>query len=256
MNNVWNKKEERSAQAETHTKNMNKWFSKEIRDCVVQSTLYGYPDRQPAPIRQKGSPKISFLNTDTVSTFYLQEDGKNITILNFASYKNPGGKFLEGSSAQEEMLCHTSFLYNVLLGHRDYYEWNNQHKNKALYTNRAIFSPNVLFFQTKPIRNANVITCASPNKGVALRYGQATETENKEALKERIRFIHRIAAEQNTEILILGAFGCGVFRQNPTETAELFQEEFKESPIPEIIFAVPGNNRNSTAFQNMVNTIS
>ena len=256
MANVWNKKEERSQQAHEHTKNMNKWFSKEIRDCVVQNTLYGYPDRQPAPVRQKGNPKLSFLNTDTVSALYRQDEKKNITLLNFASYKNPGGRFLEGSSAQEEMLCHSSFLYNVLIGHQDYYEWNNQHKNRALYTDRAIFSPHVLFFQDKQIRNANVITCASPNKGVALRYGQATETENTTALKKRIRFIHRIAAEQNTDILILGAFGCGVFRQNPTETAEIFKEEFKESPIPEIIFAVPGNNDNSQAFSQKVNSIS
>ena len=52
---------------------------------------------------------------------------------------------MEGSSAQEECLCHTSNLYNVLKRFPKYYEWNKKHNNKALYTNRAMYSENVTF---------------------------------------------------------------------------------------------------------------
>ena len=44
----------------------------------------------------------------------FDEEKESICALNFASYKNPGGKFMDGSSAQEECLCHESILYEVL----------------------------------------------------------------------------------------------------------------------------------------------
>ena len=50
----------------------------------------------------------------------------NIGILNFASYKNPGGMFLRGSTAQEEALCHESTLYNVLIKFNDTYYKSNR----------------------------------------------------------------------------------------------------------------------------------
>ena len=89
--------------------------------------------------------KIEVVDMDSVSAIFQYAEN-NTAVLNFASYKNPGGMFVNGSKAQEECLCHESFLYNVLKENQNYYNWNNQHKNRALYLNRALYSPNIKFF--------------------------------------------------------------------------------------------------------------
>lgn len=65
-------------------------------------------------------------------------------VLNFASFKNPGGGFLKGTIAQEEYLCQNSTLYNVLSQFTSYYEKNRLNTNDALYWNRAIYSPGIV----------------------------------------------------------------------------------------------------------------
>lgn len=77
---------------------------------------------------------------DSVSCLFNLSDNGRTAILNYASYKSPGGFFLEGSPAQEEALCHESNLYPILLAFdRTYYAW----LNKALYLNRALYSSGI-----------------------------------------------------------------------------------------------------------------
>ena len=61
---------------------------------------------------------------DSVEAIMNYSQGKT-AVLNFASYKEPGGGFMAGSQAQEESFCHESFLYNVLRQFQYYYDWNN-----------------------------------------------------------------------------------------------------------------------------------
>lgn len=168
---------------------------------------------------------------------------------------------MDGSTAQEEYLCHHSFLYNVLEKFGDYYQYNNTDKNRALYYDRAIYSPNIIFeIPNTPIYfYCDVITCAAPNKSVACRYKMATPYENTQALRSRIHFILNIAAEQNVDTLILGAFGCGVFGQDPVETAEIFKEFLSstfKNVFGKVIFAIPksNNSNNYDAFCKVFNS--
>lgn len=96
---------------------------------------------------ETAKPVIIVDKLDSVKSAIQHRDGKT-AVLNFASYKNPGGKFMEGSSAQEECLCHASTLYNVLKQFPVYYQWNRVHNNRALYTNRALYSEDVIFWMT------------------------------------------------------------------------------------------------------------
>ena len=116
--------------------------------------------------------------------------------------------FQEGSRAQEEGLCHSP-----------YYEWNKAHKNKALYLNRTLYSPDILFSDGWRNCFCDVITCAAPNKSAAQKYRRVSDVENLEALKSRIRFVLSIAKHQDVDTFILGAFGCGVFGQQAQEVA-------------------------------------
>ena len=74
------------------------------------------------------------------------EGKKNIAILNFASAKNPGGGFINGAMAQEESLAASSGLYRTLTVHEEYYR-NNRACPSMMYTDHAIYSPEVVFFR-------------------------------------------------------------------------------------------------------------
>lgn len=205
-------------------------FTNEISDSIAKTKI-----RSSAINHSPGKTEdIEIILSDSVdASIRAFEAGNKVTLLNFASYKNPGGKFLDGSSAQEESICHKSNLYNVLSSEKlkEYYEWNNLHKNKALYKNRALYTPDIIFDNAYKI---DVITCAAPNFSAASKYMSVTEEENSKVLKDRIDFLLNVISEFNTDTLILGAWGCGVFGQNPAEVARLFKEalnthEFKKS---------------------------
>lgn len=71
--------------------------------------------------------------------------GRKLCVLNFASFTNPGGGFIDGAMAQEEAICHNSTLYNILVEKMEFYNENRLNENHGLYTDRAIYSPSVLF---------------------------------------------------------------------------------------------------------------
>ena len=229
----WNKKNELKAKAITHTEEMAKKYSSEIQKAIATTKCY---DSFNANWENKCNQYLT-IQTDSVSALFLGDcKDKKVCVLNFASYKNPGGMFLNGSSAQEESLCHESFLFNVLKEKTHYYEYNKKHLNRGMYLNRALYTPNVLFQHNGQEKFVDVLTCASPNYSVALNYGNFSEEENDSALVSRINFVKNILADNNVEVAVLGAFGCGVFKQNPARVAQLWKEN--GLPVNEAIFAI------------------
>ena len=146
----------------------------------------------------------------------------NCIALNFASYKNPGGAFIDGSCAQEESLCHESWLYNILARQTDYYDWNKKHLNRGLYKDRALYTPDVCFSDGVNNAIADVLTCAAPNRSIIVKgYTNFTEEENYKVLHDRMLFMSKICSLRKKDVLILGAWGCGVFKQDPEVVARL-----------------------------------
>lgn len=248
--NYWVNKNQRANTAIVHTEKMNHHFKNEIQECIKNTKIYN--QNHNFHYGKICEEKIEIVDMDSVSAIDIYHNGKT-AVLNFASYKNPGGMFIKGSKAQEECLCHESFLYNVLKEQKEYYDWNNNHKNKALYLNRALYSENILFFKEDKTFHCDVITCAAPNKFAAQKYQNVTNTENYQILASRIEFILKIAMDNHVDTLILGAFGCGVFGQDPIEVATLFKKYLQKYPyFSKIIFAIPnGNNDNFKKFKNI-----
>lgn len=238
----WTQRNEMAAKAVKHTKDMDNRYKKDIDRTIKLSTIYDNNKIMNCEFGE--TTNIIVVDKDTVSAAfdYYTPD---MAILNFASYKEPGGMFIEGSKAQEECICHESDLYNVLTNFPAYYEYNNTYKNKALYTNRAIYSPDIVFerkVNEEPdtlIIRCGVITCAAPNKTTAQKYCNVTDKENSIALRDRIKFILEIASDNNIKTLILGALGCGVFGQDPNEVASIFKSLLKKYKFETVIFAVP-----------------
>lgn len=192
--------------------------------------------------------EISITEIDSVSAilqYGRDYNAGNVAILNFADYKNPGGGFIRGSIAQEECLCHESFLYNVLKKFPEYYEHNIKNMNKSLYTNRALYSKDVIFERDKMFCKCDVITCAAPNYKSAFDMYNISNEENTKFLRRRIKFVLDIAEHNKVDTLILGAYGAGVFGQSVEEVAHIFKEYLNENRycFRKIIFAIiPGVN--------------
>ena len=236
----WTDRSDRATQALQHHKQMMREHFLQIQQSVSDTVIYNQKCNHG---NVKGNSKIIVDNIDTVSAIFKHwTPGKKTIVLNFASYKNPGGAFLKGSSAQEESLCHESTLYEVLSDPHlaGFYKWNNEHKNKSLYTNRALFSPKVLFIKDKTQIYADVLTVAAPNRKAYMGYIRgAIELDNLVALEERIEFISDIiSVQQNVGTIILGAFGCGVFGQDPTRVAKMFSEKMKNAPADKVVYAI------------------
>lgn len=237
----WNNKGKRAEKAREHTQLMDYYYGDEIDDCVNETKIYN--EKSDFNTELNGLNNIIIDDLDSVSAIFKYSNKNNINaVLNFASYKNPGGMFINGSIAQEEYLCHYSYLYNVLKKFdNNYYKWNREHKNKALYLNRALYSPNVRFENGSNYIYCDVLTCASPNKKASQKYCYVSDEENFKVLKERIEFILKVAQDNLVENLILGAIGCGVFGQSPYEVAQIFKELLttKYKCFDKVIFAIP-----------------
>lgn len=247
----WKNKNANKVIAKKHTNAMQRLFATEIEDCISLTTICS--GIVPLHGTGYGIPDVVVDDINTVEAIAKYVNG-HTAVLNFASYKEPSGKFLEGSMAQEESLCHSSFLYNVLAQCQGYYQWNNEHKNRGLYKNRALYSPNVRFFHGENTYVADVITCAAPNLSTARKYCGVSPQENTAALNSRIQFLLDIAEHEKVDTLILGAWGCGVFGQDPEEVAQIFKNNLPERDIKKVIFAIPAGNNNFEAFNKIFNS--
>lgn len=239
------KRDDNKERAAAHIKEMNERYGAEIENSIKGSVIYGGNGNAPQSGAESANPEMIVLNVDSTEAVLRYP---NSALLNFASYRHAGGGFVTGAWAQEEAICHDSTLYNVLCRFESFYAENERNLNRSLYTDRAIFSPNIVFERGGKSAKCGVITCAAPNFGSAKNHG-VTERENENALARRIDFVISIAEEQKCDTVILGAWGCGVFGQDPAVVARLFKERLKRSSLKRAVFAIPGNNRNYTEFE-------
>ncbi|CAE8635846.1 unnamed protein product [Polarella glacialis] len=162
----------------------------------------------------------------------LVRRGLRTAVLNFASAKNPGGGFLRGANAQEESLARSSGLYPCLLkAEVQAYYRENACDDSCVYTENMIMSPEVPVFRTDDggLLGApyliGVLTAPAPNMGVAADRRSSGGAEQIRAVRRQrmARLLHVLAAE-DFEAVVLGAWGCGVFRNDPWEVAQEFRE--------------------------------
>lgn len=168
-------------------------------------------------------------------------------VLNFASARNPGGGFLTGAEAQEESLARSSGIYPCLSKHFDAFFAPSRKAASGLYTHDLIYSPSVPVIRDqhgalldKPYL-VDFVTGAAPNCGVLksrLREENAA-AQCRDALHERIRCVLHVFASNSCADIVLGAWGCGVFGNDPATVAQLFGSALAEFQcFRRVIFAV------------------
>lgn len=227
----------------------------------TNQTIRYYPDDYipSQSYRTYSECRVEVVGTDSVSAIFDMLDRK-ACILDFASYINPGGEYINGAIAQEEALCSESNLYDILLSFTD--TFYNQHANDTgddgmswLYTDDSLFVPNVMFSRGEKTKNADVIVCAAPNTRIASRsaFHAVSENECYNAMFSRLDRVLAIASDNGCRNLILGAFGCGVFGNDAATVAKLWKRllDSKYAGVfDHVVFAVlPGNDGNLDAFQ-------
>lgn len=209
--------------------------------------------------------------------------GQRVCVLNFASATNPGGGVTRGSSAQEECLCRCSTLYPCINEPqiRDGFHYRHRRLLKsgdmdALYNDDCIFTPGVMVLKSDTALprllpeqewfRVDVITCAAPNlwevPGNAMNPGsysravRITEPALAALHEKRANRILDIAKAHHAEVVILGAFGCGAFRNPPAVVAagirkavERHRMDFRT--IEFAVYCPPGDSGNYDAFSRM-----
>jgi uncharacterized protein (TIGR02452 family) len=225
---------------------------------VAQTTVYDTADLDhllKKSLKNKNF-KTFFEVTDETSLNAVRrllevEDETNILCLNFASAKNAGGGFLTGAQAQEESLARATGLYPCLLkATQSYYELHRRMKS-CVYTDTMIYSPDVPIFKTESGHNldnlhkVSLITSAAVNAGVILRQEPNNIWMIEPLMRQRIHKVLALAADRGHETLVLGAWGCGVFQNDPEKVAFWFKEALDNSfknGFKRIVFAVYSNN--------------
>ena len=173
--------------------------------------------------------------------------GGLVGCLNFASAKNPCGGFRGGAEAQEESLARSSGLYRCLLEVPGFYAFHRSQRD-LLYSDHAIFSPAVPVFRdergallAQPFPVA-FVTAAAPNAG-ALGREHPRAALLPEVLSARAAKVLAVFWASGLRRLVLGAWGCGVFRNPPASVAAAFAEHLGPSGLfhssfDHVIFAV------------------
>ncbi len=202
--------------------------------------------------------------------------GKKVCVHNFASATNPGGGVTKGSTAQEECLCRCSTLYFCLNTEIPWNGFYGPHRaaQDPIHNDDCIYTPGVIVLKTdeaipqamqeKDWYSVDVITCAAPNlrerpsNQMNSGDGQTSvklSSQEQIALHERrLRRILDIAVAAGEEVVILGAFGCGAFENDPQAVATAARNVLADylhafETIEFAIYCSPRDERNYGIFE-------
>ena len=204
--------------------------------------------------------RVEVVNETTFGAAFRmhQEQEDKIVCLNFASAKNPGGGFLGGSQAQEESLARSSALYPCIKQIADYYEFHRAGKS-CLYSDRMIYSPEVPVFRNDQNELLNNFYTVSIVTAPAVNCIKVNRKDAFEAMDIRIEKLLTLCAARGHRNLILGAWGCGVFRNDPSDIAGLFKKHLCENEkfvglFERVVFAVLDNSKSKKIFKSFERT--
>ena len=200
-------------------------------------------------------------------------EGRRVCALNFASFVQPGGGVKKGAGAQEESICRISTLFPALDDkdtagpfyekHRAIAEQNKESGRDFMEYRRnrddCIYTPGVIVFRKdthdcelmpeEDWYETDIITCAAPDLRNAWQMPDSSELYS--VIESRVLKVIQAAACHQAEVLILGAFGCGVFRNPPEMVASAFETVLKQyGPyFATVEFALGHNSRDGDNYR-------
>ena len=203
-------------------------------------------------LKEKGDKEqeIRVIHKGSVSVVEGVVTPSRVAVLNFADALTPGGLVWKGELTQEEDLCRCSNLYSCISQEKvfdDYYGYNRSLEND-IYSDRLIYSKDVLFFKDEdywciPIRTkCDVITCPAP-----------VECSDKQVFVNRIKCIIGAAYSKGVGTLVLGKFGTGAFGNDSRLVATAFKEILDEYKLFDVVyFPVFDDSESSDIFEEVL----
>lgn len=208
--------------------------------------------------------------------------GCKVAVHNFASASNPGGGVVRGASAQEECLCRCSNLYFCLNIREMWDGFYQPHRDARdpIHNDDIIYTPAVTVFKTDtadPVLmpesdwyDVDVITCVAPNlredpsnpynSGDGSRQAMISDEDLQAVHEKRLRRMLETALMNGRDTIILGAFGCGAFRNDPEVVAAANFNVIKDylyafKNIEFAVYCSPRDERNYEIFERVLRPV-
>ncbi|MBR6242907.1 MAG: TIGR02452 family protein [Ruminococcus sp.] len=207
-------------------------------------TVTEFPDIPEITRTERFSVPENISKETTIQSVLRNAEKGKVIALNFANAMFPGGGYVLGGNAQEESLCRASLLYYTIKKQKKYYRKNRLHVLPD-YTDTMIYSENVPVIRDdhgklleKPMK-CSFITSPAVNRTFAKFMMPGRRIDR--IMVQRIRRIVMLAASKKPDIIILGAFGCGVFGNRREKVLPVFEEMINRY-VPDdiqVIFAIP-----------------
>lgn len=234
-------RDEQRIQASKHLALMKGAFSSDTAASIDGARIYEDGDGRALELPEPPAEATATSVTTAFAPAAARNAHGKTVIVDPASFTRPGGAYEDGGFGPEQILCSESNLYPILCGLKSsYHDKNRGFARGQLFTDRALYIPDVVFSHEGAIRKADIIALPEPNRVRALE-NHRSERECDSCLTSRIETILRIAAANGCETLVVGAFGCGRLGYDPAFVIGCFKAWIDEHPgaIPAIIFAVP-----------------
>ena len=211
-------------------------ISQEVKESKENTELYA-PDKLDELVASikldtEHATVIEVVNETTMEgAKALHPDRNKVGVLNFASAKNPGGGFMGGAQAQEESLARSSSLYLSIDPMQEMYNYNRSQRT-YVYSDYMIYSEGVVFFRNDEMEfvepyQVDVLTSPAVNVGAMLQNNRSELAKVDEAMLKRLDKLLAVFVNKGVKHLVLGAWGCGVFRNDPKNVVGYFEHFLK-----------------------------
>ena len=188
----------------------------------------------PIPSVEKVNIIFDNLSSDTCAIKYSKTS--NVVLLNFASDKRPGDGYVNGASAQEETLCRSiPYLYPSLSKHIKY-----------PITDCVVVTPSICVIRDSskkyafidPYPEVIVVSASAPRGGTKKFQGTSSYED---FVRKKLKLIFGAAVGDGSRVLILGAWGCGVFQNDARTMVKLMLEACKRygGNYYSVVFSIP-----------------
>jgi len=215
-------------------------------EAAVAGTRLYLPDGEiPAALPHSPGAPVTEVTNET-SLAGARRLGADVACLVFASAKSPGGGFLNGAQAQEESIARSSALYPCQRAAREFYDFHRR-QGDPRYSDRVIYSPGVPVFRAddgalldEPYA-VSFLTAAAPNLRAIAASRPMAAASVPVVLAARAEHVLAVAAAHGHRRLVLGAWGCGVFGNDPNVVAAVFAAQLAgaQGRFDHVVFAVP-----------------